>query len=687
MILLFLQLGCENPTVNPPELEISSLEIDFGAVPARTEATESFILENTGSGVITVLSVQLIDGESRVWNIDRDEDAELERGEQLTVDVTFLPDAEEEYLGRIQVRSTDEENPSLLVDVFGFGGESTADLDGDGYSPSTGDCDDDDATSYPDAEELCDGRDNNCNGELPERETDADGDGWRVCDDDCDDDDNRVYPGATEICDDKDTDCDGSEGDRLDTDGDGYSLCQNDCDDTEPLAGPGFDEVCDGIDNDCSGEADDIDEDGDGHSICHPAGDCDDDDPLAFPVVVDPDFGGQNEKGTDKQPYRSVQTAYANLNDICPEIFLVAGTYELSMEFRDVEVGFRGEGEDYTTIHPAETKRAFEVYDEGVLHLSDLTVSGGSVSGDGGVLYIEDATLNAKTMTFYNNTATGDGGAVAASSGSLFFEGVTFLENTGGDDGGAVAVLSGSLTDNGSHYYGNRGVRGGAVLSESSTLSLDGVRFEENTATDAGGAVVVTGGAGVNVQRCEFWGNTASSGGGGISLTDVYTPTGSINNNVFQDNDGGDQGGAVEVTGNIAAMQVYNNSVVANVASGEGAGLYCDAGNADVSFTSNLVTFNDGESGVYTTGNATASYNMAYATSSNTDFELGIDDGNNTVLDPLFVDFSNDRDPTNDDLDLAVGSPAKNSGPPDADWNDPDGSRNDRGHGGGPGAD
>jgi len=685
MILLILTTGCENPTINPPVLEVSAEEIDFGVVPSRTEAVQSLTLTNSGSGVITVLSVQLIDGESRIWNIERGDNSELERGDELTVDVTFLPDVEEEYLGRIQVRSNDENYGSLLIDLLGEGGESTADLDGDGYSPATGDCDDDDANSYPDAPEICDGRDNNCNGELPERETDNDGDGWRVCDEDCDDDDNKVYPGAKEICDDKDTDCDGVEGDRLDNDGDGYSLCQNDCDDTEPLAGPGFDEVCDGVDNDCSGEADDIDEDGDGHSICHPAGDCDDDDPLAFPVVVDPNYGGQNEKGTDKQPYRSVQTAYANLNEICPEIFLVPGTYELSMEFREVEVGFRGQGEDYTTIVPVETRRVFEIYDDAQITVKDLTINSGSISGDGGAIYVEDATFIADSMTFYNNTATGDGGAVAASSGDLIFSGVTFLQNTSGDDGGSVAVLSGTLTDVGSHYYGNSGVRGGAVLSEASSLDIDGSRFEENTADDAGGAVVITGGAGLNVRRSEFWGNTAGTGGGGISLTDVYVPSGSINNNIFQDNDGGDQGGGIEIVGNIAGLQIYNNSFVANVSSGDGSGLYCDAANAEVAITSNIVSFNDGSSGIYTSGDATASFNMGYATSSTTNFSLGNDDGDNVELDPLFVNFSNDRDPTNDDLTLAVGSPAKNSGPQDSAWNDTDGSRNDRGHGGGPG--
>ena len=43
------------------------------------------------------------------------------------------------------------------------------DMDDDGLSSCEDDCDDNDANSYPDAPEICDGRDNNCNGEDDRR--------------------------------------------------------------------------------------------------------------------------------------------------------------------------------------------------------------------------------------------------------------------------------------------------------------------------------------------------------------------------------------------------------------------------------------------------------------------------------------------------------------------------------------
>jgi hypothetical protein len=42
------------------------------------------------------------------------------------------------------------------------------DTDGDGFYSTEGDCDDEDGVSFPDAEEICDEIDNNCNGLIDE---------------------------------------------------------------------------------------------------------------------------------------------------------------------------------------------------------------------------------------------------------------------------------------------------------------------------------------------------------------------------------------------------------------------------------------------------------------------------------------------------------------------------------------
>jgi hypothetical protein len=150
--------------------------------------------------------------------------------------------------------------------------------------------------------EVCDGRDDDCNGTVDNGAFDLDGDGFTTCAGDCRDDDKDIHPGAPEICDNKDNDCNGTvdgtftacytgpvdtrskgtcrDGEQTCTNGVGVGVCTGQ---VLPELDAGSPELlCDGRDENCDGVVDNgFDQDGDGVTTC--AGDCDDRNPFNKP--------------------------------------------------------------------------------------------------------------------------------------------------------------------------------------------------------------------------------------------------------------------------------------------------------------------------------------------------------------------------------------------------------------------
>lgn len=153
-------------------------------------------------------------------------------------------------------------------DGDGVGDACDTDDDNDG-DPDTSDCNDFDETINSGATEVCDGVDNNCDGNTDEGGvcascTDNDGDGYGEFGDasctnsgvDCNDNDTAINPGATESCNGTDDNCDSAIDEGFDVDGDGVTSCGGDCDDTDANNYPGNTEVCDDQDNNCDGSID-----------------------------------------------------------------------------------------------------------------------------------------------------------------------------------------------------------------------------------------------------------------------------------------------------------------------------------------------------------------------------------------------------------------------------------------------
>ena len=148
----------------------------------------------------------------------------------------------------------------------------SCDADGDGFDSDAGgcgglDCDDGDAAINPLAAETCDAVDQDCDGDIVEFFTDTDGDLDPDCidpDDDNDGDsdgsdcaplDPTINSNALEVCNGVDDDCNGQT-DEVDVDGDGWSGCGDDCNDTNDQIHPGMTELENGVDDDCDGQID-----------------------------------------------------------------------------------------------------------------------------------------------------------------------------------------------------------------------------------------------------------------------------------------------------------------------------------------------------------------------------------------------------------------------------------------------
>ena len=581
------------------------------------------------------------------------------------------------------------------ADGYGDPGDEVLDsCDGppEGYVDDDQDCDDTDASMHPDAEELCDGRDNDCDGSPNPDEVDADGDGVLVCGGDCDDADASVYAGAQEVCNQVDEDCDGivdedtacydDDGDGYseldgdcddadplltpdDADADGWSSCEGDCDDADPLTNPWAAELCNGLDDDCNGAADD---------------DCE-----ACTVAVP----------GDHPTIQEAIDAAAGGDAICVD----PGTYTENLDFLGASVSVLGVGGPYQTIVQGTygSVVSFVTGEDASAKLQGFTVTRGHGpygTHDAGGINVVGADPVLRRLVVEDNGSEGGYGA-----GMVI------------DDGAAPQLTEVVVRDNLITAFAARG--GGIYVSDSSP-TFSRLLVQDNDIDDADYAYGT--GMYIDGSTCEF---TDALILDGVYLTgaDVVLERVRV---------GGEEGGSgIEASGSTITgsnvrfadnstngLEVYVSEVTLDaftfVGNGHpawdyGTGLY-DRGGSTVTLTNgvfrdnwtalegegatswtltNVVVDHHDEFGVWMdTGTATFSHCVFW--NNGTDFAgipspVGAD--GNVSLNPEFLD-----DTTNNpfawDLHLTGPSPLVDAG--DATVIDPDGSVSDIGAYGGP---
>lgn len=275
-----------------PAIAVDPTEHDFGVVSIGQSSTITFTATNTGAAPLA-LSKYLLSGASNPYRVTA-QSVTLDPEQSSTFTVTYKPTDEAVSVAVLTLESDAANAPALQIPLTGQG--QSPDKDQDGFTVKEGDCDDNDDTVNPDAEETCDGVDSNCEDEetdasdAPTWYTDSDDDGfgdpetrrpetsceapdrtgWADNDEDCNDELDTVNPDAPEVCGDQvDNNCneqqdEGFDGpddfdtvpDCLDSDGDGVTGEGGDCNDSNASVNPNATELPNNVDDNCNGTID-----------------------------------------------------------------------------------------------------------------------------------------------------------------------------------------------------------------------------------------------------------------------------------------------------------------------------------------------------------------------------------------------------------------------------------------------
>lgn len=353
------------------------------------------------------------------------------------------------------------------------------------------------------------------------------------------------------------------------------------------------------------------------------------------------------------------------------EIILAPGTYygnfEVRKDTRDLAITAGGSG---VVLDGQENGTVLEIVDARDIRIEGLTIQGGDGPGnDGGGLAIKDSTVYVLGSTITDNRSLRTAGGVSAIGDKTFLGlvGNTIVDNrargvgqgASGGYGGAVLVSDGAsalIADNliDSNYTWNRGTIYVAPLADAQfgdpgEVTIFNNVISNNTADRRSAGIYVVSASNVTIERNLIHRNrTTVTENAAIYLSNS---TATVHNNTVSD-----------------------NSVNRDL---DETGILVTA-DSNVSLTNNIVSFNQ-DVGIDAPATAVAQYNIVWGQP--TAYMGGVTpDGNSLEVDPEFIN----RTQPPYDYGLMATSPGVNSGHPDPEFDDEDGSQNDRGFEGGP---
>ncbi|MCK4982407.1 MAG: hypothetical protein KAS17_05760, partial [Victivallaceae bacterium] len=262
-----------------------------------------------------------------------------------------------------------------------------------------------------------------------------------------------------------------------------------------------------------------------------------------------------------------------------------------------LSAGIKGAGSD----------RLFTIGDTNsapAVHMLDLAIRGGNVSGDGGAVY-NYGSLHLHNVMIADNAASGNGGAIYNSADAFVYGERSSIRMNTAENGAGIYNL-GSLTLNHSRLANNTasvsggGIYNGVYGEQKGQLFLLNSTVDHNTASGGDGGGIYSTGT-FQAEYSTIYGNSAADDGGGIyNIGDSRLINLTIAGNYAADDGGGIYAatGAVNLVNSIIA---YNTDV---------------SGWDDISDTGSVITqlsnfVGTDNSGLYTASNSLFSSSLA----------------------------------------------------------------------------